>query len=68
MLKKVAILPMVFAFFCFAQFSYAQNENNIPEISAKALYDGMKNNSLKFSYNQELIIASIREFVRKKGL
>ena len=44
----------------FSLCSYAQvNDGKTTVISAKSLYEGLKNKSLKFNYNQEIIITGI---------
>ena len=44
----------------FSLCSYAQADSDkITVISAKSLYEGLKNKSLKFDYNQEIIITGI---------
>ena len=46
--------------FTFSICSFAQSgSDNVTVISAKSLYEGMKNKSLKFNYNQEIIITGI---------
>jgi hypothetical protein len=56
-MKKILFCTLVFAFSCCV---YAQTNNDkAVVISAKNLYEGMKNKSLKFDYNQEIIITGI---------
>ena len=44
----------------FSLCSYAQaGSNKTTEISAKSLYERLKNKSLKFDYNQEIIITGV---------
>ena len=40
---------------------YAQTDSKTVTISAKDLYEGMKNKSLRFTYGQEMIITGILE-------
>ena len=56
-LKKI-LLCALFSTFIYG--AYAQtNSNDAVVISAKNLYEGLKNKSLKFSYNQEIIVTGI---------
>ena len=55
--KKLLLCTLVFGFFLSA---YAQADSDkTTVISAKSLYDGLKNKSLTFDYNQEIIITGI---------
>jgi len=56
-MKKILFCTLIFAFSCCV---YAQtNSDKAVVLSAKNLYEGMKNKSLKFDYNQEIIITGI---------
>ena len=56
-LKKVLFCILLFAFTYCVQ---AQTDNNKPVvISAKSLYEGLKNKTLRFNYNQEIVITGI---------
>ncbi|MDR1678762.1 MAG: hypothetical protein LBR81_03190 [Prevotellaceae bacterium] len=58
--KKTGLLLAVFCIFLFIQPICTQTGNSkIPVISAKDFYTGLKNKSLKFSYNQEIIITGV---------
>ena len=47
-------------FFAFSLCAHAQaDRDKATVISAKSLYEGLKNKSLKFDYNQEIIITGI---------
>ena len=55
--KNLFLCTLLFAFSLCA---YAQADNNkTTEISAKNLYEGLKNKSLKFDFNQEIIITGV---------
>ena len=55
--KKVFLFAILFAFACCTQ---AQTNNDKPiTITAKDLYEGLKNKTLKFDYNQEIIITGV---------
>jgi len=55
--KALLLSICLFIFTCSV---YAQADNNkTVEISAKGFYEGLKNKSLKFDYNQEVIITGI---------
>jgi len=56
-MKKILFCTLVFAFSC-CVYAQTNNEKTVV-ISAKNLYEGMKNKSLKFDYNQEIIITGI---------
>ena len=53
----------IITLFAYTSSSYAQTSNNEPSevvvISAKDLYEGLKNKSLNFRYNQEIVITGI---------
>ena len=55
--KKMIICTL---FFAFAYCTQAQTNSNKPiTITAKDLYEGLKNKTLKFDYNQEIIITGV---------
>ena len=55
--KNLLLCTFLFAFTLCA---YAQADSDrTTVISAKSLYEGLKNKSLKFDYNQEIIITGI---------
>ena len=55
--KNLLLCTLLFAFSLCA---YTQvNSDKTTVISAKSLYEGLKNKSLKFDYNQEIIITGI---------
>jgi len=55
--KKILFCALIFAFAYCAQ---AQtNSDAVTVITAKDLYEGMKNKTLKFSYGQEIIITGV---------
>ena len=56
-LKKTLLCALIVTFTCCA---YSQTNSDKPiVISAKSLYEGLKNKSLTFNYNQEIIITGI---------
>ena len=56
-IKTLLLSMSLFVFTCAA---YAQTGNREPiVISAESLYKGLKNKSLKFDYNQEIIITGV---------
>ena len=55
---KTLLLSILLSVFTYA--AYAQTENREPiVISAENLYTGLKNKSLKFDYNQEIVITGV---------
>ena len=55
---KTLLLSILLSVFTCA--AYAQTENREPiVISAENLYTGLKNKSLKFDYNQEIVITGV---------
>ena len=54
------LLPLTLLFiFTYSVHAAQTDSNNTVVISAKELYEGLKNKSLKFNYNQEIIITGI---------
>jgi len=56
-MKKIFLCTLLFAFtYC----AYAQTDTDkTVVISAKNLYEGLKNKTLKFDYNQKIIITGV---------
>jgi hypothetical protein len=55
--KKIFLCTL---FFAFAYCAQAQTNNDTPiVITAKNLYEGLKNKTLTFDYNQEIIITGV---------
>ena len=60
MFKKLLLLSAILFSFGFAYNSYAQSSGaSITTIAAKDLFNGLKNKSLTFDYNQPIIITGV---------
>ena len=56
--KSILLLSILLSVFTYSAYAQTGSDKTIA-ISAKELYDGLKSKSLKFSFNQEIIITGI---------
>lgn len=56
--KNILLLSILLSAFTYAAYAQTGNDKTIV-VSAKELYEGLKNKSLKFAYNQEIVITGV---------